>query len=125
MTSREGVYKCMVCGNIVEIVHAAGGDLTCCGQPMKSMVENTVDASKEKHIPVVERVANGVKVTVGSVPHPMEEKHFIEWIEIVAGDSVHRRYLKPGAAPSAVFEGVTDTQITVREYCNLHGLWKI
>ena len=124
MTTREGIFKCASCGNLIEVLHASGGDLVCCGQPMKPMVENTVEASKEKHIPVVERVANGIKVTVGSVLHPMEEKHFIEWIEICAGDSVYRRYLKPGAAPSAVFEGVTEPSITVREYCNLHGVWK-
>lgn len=125
MTTREGIFKCDLCGTIVEVVHGADGEPVCCGKPMRAVTENTVEASKEKHIPVVERVANGIKVTVGSVAHPMEEKHFIEWIEIIAGDSVHRRYLKPGAAPSAVFEGVTDAVVTVREYCNLHGLWKV
>lgn len=92
---------------------------------MKLLKENTVDASKEKHIPVIEPLNNGYKVTVGSVPHPMEEKHYIEWIELVAGDAVHRQYLKPGQAPVAVFEGVRAVAISAREFCNLHGLWGV
>jgi superoxide reductase len=110
---------------MTEVVHASAGQLVCCGQAMKLLAENSVDASKEKHVPVIERVANGVKVTVGSVAHPMEEKHYIEWIELIAGDTVLRQYLKPGAAPVAVFEGVTATNLVVREFCNLHGLWKV
>ncbi len=124
MTKRSEVYKCGLCGNIVEVVHAAAEPLVCCGQPMKLMAENTVDASKEKHVPVIERVANGVKVTVGSVLHPMEEKHYIEWIELLVGDTVLRQYLKLGAPPVAVFEGVTTTDVVAREFCNLHGLWR-
>jgi len=125
MTARTEVYKCAVCGNIVEVVHGAGGALACCGQPMTQVAENTVEASREKHIPVVERVAGGVKVTVGSVLHPMEEKHFIVWIELIVGDKVIRQYLKPGVPPVAVFEGVPAGTVTAREYCNLHGLWKV
>ena len=125
MTNRMEIYKCEVCGNIVEVVHASGGTLVCCGAEMKRLSENTVDASKEKHIPVVERLTNGFKVTVGSVPHPMEEKHFIEWIELIAGDTVLRQYLKPGQPAVAVFEGVKATTVVVREFCNLHGLWKV
>lgn len=125
MTSRMDVYKCGLCGNIVEVVHASAGALTCCGAAMTRFSENTVDASKEKHTPVIERVANGVKVTVGSVLHPMEEKHFIEWIELIVGDKVLRQYLKPGQPPVAVFEGVTAATVTAREFCNLHGLWKV
>ncbi|MEI6786876.1 MAG: desulfoferrodoxin [bacterium] len=125
MTNRSEIYKCEVCGNIVEVVHASGGTLVCCGAEMKRLSENTVDASKEKHIPVVERLTNGFKVTVGSVPHPMEEKHFIEWIELIAGDTVLRQYLKPGQPAIAVFEGVKATTVVVREFCNLHGLWKV
>lgn len=124
MTKRSEVYKCELCGNMVELVHASAGKLTCCGQAMTLLAENTVDASKEKHIPVIERVANGVKVTVGSVLHPMDEKHSIEWIELIVGEVVLRQYLKPGAPPVAVFEGVTATNVVAREYCNLHGLWK-
>jgi superoxide reductase len=124
MTNRLDVYKCETCGVIVEVLHGGGGTLFCCGNPMKLFKENTVDASKEKHVPVVERVANGIKVSVGSVAHPMEEKHYIEWIELLVGDTILRKYLKPGDAPVAVFEGVTASSVTAREYCNLHGLWK-
>jgi superoxide reductase len=120
---RLDVYKCEVCGNIVEVMHVGGGELVCCGQPMKQMKENTVDAAKEKHVPVIEKVAGGIKVKVGSVPHPMEQKHYIEWIEAVAGDRVCRYFLKPGEPPEAFFSIPAD-QVTAREYCNLHGLWK-
>lgn len=125
MTKVGEVYKCDVCGNVVEVVHAGGGTLVCCDQPMRLMKENTVDASKEKHVPVIEQVPNGIKVSVGSVLHPMEEKHYIEWIELTVGGRIWRQYLKPGQQPVAVFEGVTGTSgVTAREYCNLHGLWK-
>ena len=97
------VYKCELCGNIVEVVHAGAGDLSCCGQDMKLLSENTVDAAKEKHVPVIE-VGNGtVKVTIGSVAHPMEEKHYIEWIELIADGKVYRQFLNPGDAPTATF----------------------
>lgn len=125
MSKRSEVYKCGLCGNIVEVLHPSEGQFACCGQAMKLMSENTVDASKEKHIPVIERIANGVKVTIGSIAHPMEEKHYIEWIELIVGDTVLRQYLKPGMPPVAVFEGVTATNVVAREYCNLHGLWKV
>jgi superoxide reductase len=123
MTERLQVYKCEVCGNIVEVLHAGKGELVCCKQPMKLFVENTVDAAKEKHVPVVERTAHGIKVTVGSVPHPMEEKHYIEWIEIIADGKAYRQFLNPGDAPEATFN-IAAQQVTAREYCNLHGLWK-
>ncbi len=123
MTERLQIYKCDVCGNIVEVLHEGQGELVCCGQPMRLFVENTVDASKEKHVPVIEKTATGFKVKVGSVAHPMEEKHFIEWIEAVADGKAYRQFLKPGMAPEAHFE-IQATQITAREYCNLHGLWK-
>ncbi len=123
MTERLQVYKCDVCGNIVEVLHAGGGELVCCGQPMKLRAENTVDAAKEKHVPVIEKIAGGFKVKVGSVAHPMEEKHFIEWIEIVADGKAYRQFLNPGQAPEAVFM-VDAATVTAREYCNLHGLWK-
>jgi superoxide reductase len=123
MTQRSQVYKCDLCGNIVEMLHGAAGDLVCCGQPMTLQQENTVDAAKEKHVPVIEKVAAGVKVKVGSVPHPMEEKHYIEWIEVLVGDRVVRQFLKPGDAPEAVFPAEGGA-ITAREYCNLHGHWK-
>ncbi len=123
MTQLNQIYKCEVCGNIVEVVHTGKGQLVCCGQPMKLMVENTVDASKEKHVPVIEKSGNKVTVKVGSVAHPMEEKHYIEFIELMADGKVYRKFLKPGEAPEATFE-VTAAQLTAREYCNLHGLWR-
>ena len=123
MTERLQIYKCEVCGNIVEMLHAGVGELVCCGQPMKLYVENTVDAAKEKHVPVIEKIEGGYKVMIGSVPHPMEEKHYIEWIELIAGKAALRKFLQPGDKPEAVFM-VNADQVTAREYCNLHGLWK-
>lgn len=122
MTARLEIYKCEVCGNIVEVLHAGPGQLVCCGQPMKKYEENTVDAAKEKHVPVVEKTEGGVKVKVGSVPHPMEEKHYIEWIEVIVGGKAYRQFLQPGEAPEAVF--AVEGDVVAREYCNLHGLWK-
>jgi len=123
MAKRLEVYKCGVCGNIIEVLHAGKGNLVCCGQPMNLLVENTVDAAKEKHVPVIEAVEGGVKVKVGEIAHPMEEKHWIEWVEIIADGKTYRQYLNPGEAPEATFN-VTADQITAREYCNIHGLWK-
>jgi len=123
MTTRLQIYKCEVCGNIVEVLHEGAGELVCCGEPMKLLVENTVDASKEKHVPVIEKTANGIKVKVGIIAHPMEEKHYIEWIEIIADGKAYRQFLKPGDAPEAVFE-IKANRIEAREHCNLHGLWK-
>jgi superoxide reductase len=123
MAERLQVYKCELCGNIVDVLHGGGGELVCCGQPMKLFVENTVDAAKEKHVPVIEKTDQSIKVKVGAVPHPMEEKHYIEWVEIVAGDTVYRQFLKPGESPEAVFCAVSGP-VVAREYCNLHGLWK-
>ena len=123
MTEKLQVYKCDVCGNIVEVLHAGGGDLVCCGQPMKLTVENTVDAAKEKHVPVIEKVPGGFKVKVGSVAHPMEDKHFIEWIEIIADGKAYRQFLNPGQVPEATFM-LDAAAVSAREYCNLHGLWK-
>jgi superoxide reductase len=123
MAERLEVYKCEACGNIVEVLTGGAGELVCCGEPMKRMTENTVDAAKEKHVPVIEQTAEGIKVKVGSVAHPMEEKHYIEWIEIIADGKAYRQFLNPGETPEAVFP-VKATQVTAREYCNLHGLWK-
>ncbi|GAB4111001.1 MAG TPA: desulfoferrodoxin [Spirochaetota bacterium] len=122
-TKQLEVYKCEICGNIVEVLHEGKGELVCCGQPMKLQIENTVDASKEKHVPAVEKTAEGIKVQVGSVEHPMEEKHYIEWIQLIAGPKAYRQFLKPGEKPVALFK-VDAESFTVREYCNLHGLWK-
>ena len=123
MTKRLQVYKCEVCGNIVEVLHEGVGELVCCNQPMKLMQENTVDAAKEKHVPVIEKTPDGIKITVGSVLHPMEEKHYIEWIELIADGQAYREFLKPGGKPEAMFK-IDAQNITAREYCNLHGLWK-
>jgi superoxide reductase len=123
MTEKLQIYKCEVCGNIVEMLHAGAGQLVCCGQPMTLFTENTVDASKEKHVPVIEKTATGFKVKVGSVAHPMEEKHYIEWIEVIADGQAYRKFLNPGEAPEATFE-IKAEKITAREYCNLHGMWK-
>ncbi len=123
MTEKLQIYKCEVCGNIVEMLHAGAGELVCCGQPMKIFRENTVDAAKEKHIPVIEKTAAGIKVKVGSVAHPMEEKHYIEWIEVIADGKAYRKFLNPGEAPEAIFE-IKAEKVTAREYCNLHGLWQ-
>lgn len=123
MAKKLGIYKCEVCGNIVEVLHEGKGELVCCGQPMKLFVANTVDAAKEKHVPVVEKTASGIKVKVGSAAHPMEEKHYIEWIEVIADGKAYRQFLNPGEAPEATFEIKADN-ITAREYCNVHGLWE-
>ena len=118
MTNQKEVYKCEICGNIVEITHAAGGQLVCCGQPMKLMSENSVDASVEKHVPII----NGKKVSVGSIAHQMEEKHYIEWIEAESEKGeISKIFLKPGDMPEATFSFKPKK---ARAYCNLHGLWK-
>jgi len=123
MAELHQVYKCGVCGNILEVVHAgAGVNLVCCGQAMVLMRENSIDASKEKHVPVVEKGAT-LKVKVGSVPHPMEEKHYIEWIEVIADGRSYKKFLKAGDKPEAEFNVKADDAI-VRAYCNIHGLWK-
>ncbi len=123
MTKNNEVYKCGLCGNIVEIMHTGAGELSCCGSPMDLLTENSVDAALEKHVPVITKTDNGFQVNVGSVAHPMEEKHWIEWIELIAGDQVYRRKLAPGQAPEALF-CIDASEVSAREYCNLHGLWK-
>jgi superoxide reductase len=123
MTKMLEIYKCEICGNIVEVLHTGAGDLVCCGQPMKLMEEGVVDASKEKHVPVIEKTASGYKVKVGAVPHPMEEKHYIEWIELLADGVSYKAFLKPGQVPEAEF-CVQARTVSAREYCNIHGLWR-
>jgi len=123
MAERLEVYKCELCGNMVEVLHGGEGELVCCGEAMVLLKENTVDAAKEKHVPVVEKVDGGVKVKVGDVAHPMEEKHYIEWSEIIVDGKAHRQFLNPGEAPEATFQIEADN-VVAREYCNLHGLWK-
>lgn len=123
MSKQNGIYKCNVCGNMVEVVEAGQGILVCCGQPMQLMEENTSDGAVEKHVPVIEKTADGYKVTVGEVEHPMTEAHYIQWIELVTEDGVMRKNLTPSDKPVAEFK--TDAKnVYAREHCNLHGLWK-
>ena len=132
MTKKNEIYKCPMCGNIISVLHAGAGALVCCGQPMELLSENSVDASKEKHMPVIEKTASGYKVTVGSVAHPMDEKHWIEWIELTVGGVICRKDLKPGEQPEAVFPcsstgcgcSCKQVEVSARAYCNLHGCWK-
>jgi superoxide reductase len=123
MAKKLEVYKCMACGNIVEVLHGGDGELVCCDEPMKLLAESTEDQGKEKHVPVVEKVDGGYKVKVGSVTHPMEDDHYIEWVELIADGKAYREFLKPGIEPQAVFN-VEASSVTAREYCNKHGLWK-
>jgi len=123
VTKKLQVFKCNVCGNIVEVLHVGRGELFCCGQPMELLNEKTEDMGKEKHVPVIEKTKNGLKVKVGSVPHPMEETHYIEWIEIIADGVAYRKFLEPSDKPEAEFE-IKAEKIEAREYCNLHGLWR-
>jgi len=122
MTKLFEVYKCEVCGNMTKVVHASGGTMVCCGTPMTLQQEKTTDQGKEKHVPVVEKSAKGILVKLGSVPHPMEEKHYIEWIEVRTRTSVFIKALLPGDKPEAEF-CVADTNVKVRAFCNVHGLW--
>ncbi|MFH1597456.1 MAG: desulfoferrodoxin [Patescibacteria group bacterium] len=123
MTELKQVYKCSVCGNIVEMLHTGAGGLVCCGQPMELQVANTVDAAQEKHVPVIEKTDNGVKVKIGSEPHPMTEEHHIEWIEVIVDGHSCMQFLEPTGQPEAEF-CLTGEKIETRAYCNLHGLWK-
>ncbi len=123
MTKLLEIYKCNVCGNIVEVIHTGVGQLVCCGQPMELLKEKTADVGQEKHVPVIEKTGAKILVKVGAVPHPMEEKHYIEWVEVVADGRSYRKFLKPGEKPEAEFE-VTAQKIEAREFCNVHGLWK-
>lgn len=123
MTKKLEVYKCGICGNIVEVLHPGMGQLICCGQQMKLQEEKTEDQGMEKHVPVMEKTDKGIKVKVGSIPHPMEEKHFIEWVEVVTDAKVLRKFLKSGETPEADFLIDVSKIIQIREYCTIHGLW--
>ena len=123
MTELKQVYRCNICGNIVEVLHTGVGTLVCCGQPMELLTEKTEDVGLEKHVPVIEKTETGYLVKVGSIPHPMEENHYIEWIELTTGNETFLKFLKPGETPEAEFRVKAD-KFTVREYCNVHGLWK-
>jgi len=124
MTKIKEIYKCNICGNIVEVLHAGIGELVCCGEPMELLKEKTQDSAVEKHVPYIEKTKDGVLVKIGqNQNHPMEEKHYIEWIEITADGAVYKKFLKPGDKPQAIFE-IKAKNISAREYCNIHGLWK-
>ncbi|MDR1479722.1 MAG: desulfoferrodoxin [Planctomycetaceae bacterium] len=124
MTKISEIYVCELCGNVVEVVANGGGKLVCCGKEMTLKTENTVDAAKEKHVPVVTVDGNTATVQIGSVAHPMEDTHYITWIEIQQGDKFQRVQLKPNIEPKAVFKIDKDLPVIAREYCNKHGLWK-
>ncbi|HSQ97601.1 MAG TPA: desulfoferrodoxin [Rickettsiales bacterium] len=124
MTKKLEIYKCPFCGNIVCILHSGNGQLVCCGQPMVLQKEGMSDGALEKHVPVIEKKGNGYLVKVGAEPHPMVDNHYIEWIEIITSDKIYRKFLKPNEKPEAFFDCVNDEKFTVREYCNLHGLYK-
>lgn len=126
MTNKQEVYRCNICGNMVEVLHIGTGKLVCCENPMEPIKERESGVGPEKHLPVLEETDNGVKVKIGSIPHPMEDNHCIEWVEIIVDNQVHRKALKPGDKPEAEFNIKPDDidQIQVREYCSIHGLWK-
>lgn len=123
MTETYQIYKCNICGNVVEVQHGKGANPVCCDEKMNLLEEKTADAATEKHVPVIEKIPGGYKVTVGSTLHPMVEDHYIEWIQLIAGNRAYRQYLKPGDQPVATFL-IEAASVTAREYCNKHGLWK-
>ena len=124
MTKQKQIYRCNVCGDIVEVLRPGKGQLVCCEQPMELLIEKTKDEGLEKHVPVIEKTERGTRVKVGSIPHPMTKDHYIEWIEIIVNGGSYRKFLKPDSKPEAEFE--TKTEVTgAREYCNIHGLWKV
>lgn len=123
MTKINQIYKCPICGNIVEVLHTGKGELVCCGQPMELLTEKDKDTGFEKHLPIIQKQESQVIVTIGSVLHPMEEIHYIELIEIIADGKVYKEFLKPGDSPTAIFN-IKAKKIEARGYCNVHGLWK-
>lgn len=123
MSDKHHVYRCEECGRVVEVVEAGRGTLTCCDMPMKHLAENTVDASKEKHVPVATREGSSFHVKVGSVPHPMTAEHLIEWVEVLTEEATCRVELSPGQPPEVKLPATKGAAV-IRAYCNLHGLWK-
>lgn len=125
MSNTNEIYKCTICGAVTEVIYGGRGELTCCGKNMLLLRPNTEDASEEKHVPVIEKVVDGIKVKVGSVPHPMDDDHYIAVIELASKDDVYRKTLKPGNAPEAVFNvNAAFDDLVAKEYCTLHGLWQ-
>ena len=123
MAEKLQVYKCLTCGNIVEVLTGGSGSLVCCGKPMENLSAKTADQGKEKHVPVIEKANGGIKVKVGDIAHPMEEKHYIEWIEIISDGKVYRQFLRPGQTPEAIFN-VSPGNVRAREHCTIHGMWE-
>ena len=123
VTEKLQIYRCNVCGNIVEVLHPGEGELVCCGQSMELLEGRTEDIGKEKHVPIIEKTDRGIRVKVGSIPHPMERNHYIEWIEVIFNGRTFRKFLKPGDRPEVEF-GVEEEKVEARVYCNVHGLWK-
>lgn len=124
MTKLLQIYKCEKCGNIVEVLHTGPGTLVCCNEPMILMEEKSAEMKTEKHVPVIEKIEGGYKIFVGSTPHPMTDKHWIEWVQLIAGDKSARFFLHPEGEPGAEFKCGDSKEIWAREYCNIHGLWK-
>ncbi|MCK4608183.1 MAG: desulfoferrodoxin [Gammaproteobacteria bacterium] len=123
MTELNKIYKCNICGNIVQVLHAGSEALVCCNKPMEQLPEQTADAATEKHVPVITKTKTGFEVVVGSIPHPMQEQHYIEWIELIADGRSYRQHLNPGDEAKATFCIKAET-VSAREYCNIHGLWR-
>ncbi len=123
MTEKNQIYKCNICGNIIEVTHSGAGQLVCCGMPMELQEEKNTDQGLEKHVPVIEKDGNKIKVKVGSIAHPMEVNYYIEWIELLADGKIYRKHLNPGNNPEAEF-CLEAKEVSAREYCSVHGLWK-
>lgn len=125
MTKKLEIYKCSHCGNIVEIFVGNGSPIVCCGEKMELLEEQTADTSKEKHVPYIEETEDGYKVRIGeNQAHPMTEKHYIMWIELVADSHIYRKELTPTDEPEATFRVPKAEKVFAREYCNVHGLWR-
>lgn len=124
MTNSKEIYKCEICGNIIEVLHSGQGELICCNQPMKLQAPNTKDAAIEKHVPQIQELSEGVLIQIGEQEHPMTEEHFIEWIEIQTVNRSHKTFLESGQKPEAIFAIAKNKITKVRAYCNLHGLWE-
>ena len=132
MTQKNEIYKCNVCGNIVEVLHTGVGELVCCGEPMNLQEENVIDGVGEKHVPVVEEMPanvcqgkDGVKIKIGETEHPMDKDHYIEWIEIITEDGKRgKKFLQPGEKPEVEFQTRIKV-VSARAYCNVHGLWRM
>ncbi|MDI9436517.1 MAG: desulfoferrodoxin [Euryarchaeota archaeon] len=126
MAEKCAVYRCQVCDHVIEVLHDGEGELVCCQVPMTLLVERNDDTGQEKHVPVLEKTDSGFLVKVGEVAHPMEDEHCIDWIEVQADGRIYRQPLEAGDQPQAHFDLDLDQveQITLRSFCNIHGLWR-